>query len=65
MVVTEPLALRAASVELRQTVMRAETGLVVIDVQLACVRVADGRPARIPPRWREALLRLGAGQQEG
>ncbi len=64
-VVTEPLALRAASVELRQTVMRAGTRLVVIDIQLVAVRVADGRPGRIPPRWREALLRLGAGQREG
>jgi len=64
-VVTEPLALRAASVELRQTVTRAETPLVVIDIQLAAVRITDGRPGRIPPRWREALLRLGVGQQEG
>ncbi len=64
-VVTEPLALRAASVELRQTVTRGEASLVVIEIQLASVRVADGRPGRIPPRWREALLRLGAGQQKG
>ncbi len=64
-VTTEPLALRAASVELRQTVTRGDTRLVVIEIQLASVRIADGRPGRIPPRWREALLRLGAGQQEG
>ncbi len=64
-VVTQPVAMRAASVDLRQTVTRADTRLVVIDIQLAAVRVADGRPGRIPPRWREALLRLGVGQQEG
>jgi acyl-CoA thioester hydrolase len=58
--VTRALALRGATVELRQSVMRETTQdhLATADVLLACVRVADGRPARIPPRWRDALTTL-------
>ena len=28
------------------------------DVDLVCVRETDGRPSRIPDRWREALIAL-------
>ena len=59
-VITEPLAVRAASVDLRQGVVRLpERKLVVLEVQLACVRLSDQRPARLPARWREALLAMG------
>ncbi len=42
-------------------------------VRLACVRAADGRPVRIPARWRTALADLagpvpdagGAGRRDG
>jgi acyl-CoA thioester hydrolase len=57
-VVTEPLAIRAASVDLRQRVVRIEQqqrSLAVLEVQLACVRLSDQRPGRVPARWREAL----------
>jgi len=57
-VITEPSAVRAASVELRQRVVRMqrpERDLVVLEVQLACVRLSDQRPGRLPARWREAL----------
>jgi acyl-CoA thioester hydrolase len=60
-VVTEPLAVRAASVDLRQRVVRMqqpERNLAVLEVQLACVRLSDQRPARLPARWREALLAM-------
>ena len=62
-VVTEVLAVRAASVELRQVVARADDPsrhLVALEVLLAGVRNSDQRPGRIPPRWREALLSLSA-----
>ena len=62
-VVTEPQAVRAASADLRQIVWRGEARLVEIFLQLACVRLSDGRPARLPPRWRvalEAMLMDGA-----
>jgi acyl-CoA thioester hydrolase len=54
-VVTQALRIGGASVDLVQTVMREETRLASLEVGLACVRVADGRPGRIPPRWRAAL----------
>ena len=60
LVVTRPLALRAASVELCQTILRQgeERPLVVLEALLACVRVADQRPGRLPERWRNALMSL-------
>ena len=48
----------AASAELRQDFARADTPqrvLASIDIQLACVRLADQRAVRMPPRWRQAL----------
>jgi acyl-CoA thioester hydrolase len=56
-VLTETRSIRGASAELRQSVTRAGAVLVALDVQLACVGIADGRPARIPQRWRDALER--------
>ncbi len=60
LVVTRPLLVRAASVELRQSIFRhgEDRPLVVLEVLLACVRTADQRPARIPERWRAALISL-------
>lgn len=67
-VLTRVLAIGAASVVLRQAFHRAgESGraLAVAEIQLACVRTEDMRPARIPPRWREKLATLaGAGEPQ-
>jgi acyl-CoA thioester hydrolase len=63
-VATEGVALAGASVSLRQTFVRAGEAqpLAVLDLLLACVRLADHRPARLPVRWREAFKRLvGSG----
>jgi acyl-CoA thioester hydrolase len=49
---TEVTGLWAARVELRQVVRRGRVALAELSVGLACVRVADGRAARIPARWR-------------
>ncbi len=56
-VVTQTLALAGASMQLRQVVTRPadDAVLVVAEIQLVCVRVADQRPARIPPRWRDGF----------
>jgi len=54
-VVTESLALGAATVRIRQDFWAAGKQLVALRIELACVRARDGRPARIPPRWRQAL----------
>ncbi len=60
LVVTRKLLLRAASVELRQSIFRTgeDRPLVVLEVLLACVRAADQRPGRVPERWRAALISL-------
>lgn len=60
LVATRTLVLRAASVALRQTFFRngEDRPLVELEVLLACVRVTDQRPARVPERWRVALLSL-------
>lgn len=60
-VVTRALRIGGASVDLVQNVMREATLLASLEVGLACVRLADGRPGRIPPRWRAALARFAGG----
>ena len=57
---TSTLAVGAATVDLRQDVVRAGDGTLLarLELQLVCGRISDQRPARIPPRWREAMLRL-------
>ncbi len=62
-VLTRLLALRPASVLLRQSFFRAgeERMLVDAEVLLVSVRVEDGRPrpAPLPEKWRSALRNLG------
>ena len=54
-VTTETVALGGASVVVRQTFGVGERPVGVLQVKLACIRQADGRPARIPARWRASL----------
>jgi acyl-CoA thioester hydrolase len=62
-VATRVLAVGAAKAELSQVIRRDADTLAEAKVLLACVRRGDGRPARIPPRWRDALEGLaGAGR---
>jgi len=44
-----------ASARLRQEVTEGETTVAVLTVWLVCVGLGDGRPARIPERWRIVL----------
>jgi acyl-CoA thioester hydrolase len=60
-VITTVLAVGAAKAELAQTIRRDEETLVAAEVVLACVRCDDGRPARIPSRWRHAMRELAQG----
>jgi acyl-CoA thioester hydrolase len=64
---TTTLSVGAAKVELRQDVVRDGDGVLLaqLELQLVSVRIADQRPARIPPRWREAMLRLAPEREEG
>jgi acyl-CoA thioester hydrolase len=58
-VVTRPMAIGGASIELSQTVLRrGGPTLVRLEIQLVCVGVADQRARRLPLRWREALRDL-------
>ena len=61
-VVTEPLAVGGASVTLRQDVRGAEGSFAVLTVRLA--RVGEGRPARLPQRWRAVLNDMCAAAQD-
>jgi len=54
-VVTGPWVVGAASVEVNQRFEVAGHKAAALLVKLACIRQADGRPARIPDRWRLAL----------
>lgn len=54
-VMTCALHVRAASAEIRQSFVRDGEALAEAAILLACVRLADGRPGRIPDRWRRAL----------
>ncbi|MFT8542185.1 tol-pal system-associated acyl-CoA thioesterase [Acetobacter sp.] len=57
-VTTRLTSLRAASCRLEQIVTRGAEVAAEVDVGLACVRAADGRPARFPPLWHDLLTRL-------
>jgi acyl-CoA thioester hydrolase len=62
---TETLELGGASALLRQSFRAGDELLAVLEIALACVRVADARPARIPARWRAALaVRPAVGAEE-
>jgi acyl-CoA thioester hydrolase len=59
---TEVLHVGGATVALRQGFQGEAGPLAVLEAGLACVRRGDGRPARIPDRWRSALAGdLGRG----
>jgi acyl-CoA thioester hydrolase len=63
-VVTEPLAVGGASVTLRQDVRGPEGSCAVLTVRLACVKPEEGRPARLPQRWRTVLNDMCAAAQD-
>ena len=54
-VVTGPWATGGASVNVRQRFEVAGQAVATLGIKFACVRQADGRPARMPDRWRVAL----------
>jgi acyl-CoA thioester hydrolase len=55
LVTTRLRELRAASMDLTQTVLRGEAVLARMQVGLVCVGADNLRPTRLPPPWREAL----------
>ena len=53
---TRITGLGGASATLCQEIRRDSDSLAVLRIGLACVRGADGRPARMPEPWRARLL---------
>jgi acyl-CoA thioester hydrolase len=53
-ITTERLGETGATLRLLQVFTRADGAVAArLEVELVCVSVATGRPARIPPRWRQ------------
>lgn len=61
-VTTETVAVGGASLALRQGFSVEAREIGVLRVKLACIRREDGRPARLPGKWRAAF---GAGEGAG
>lgn len=57
-IVTEALAVRGASLLLRQDVQGANGSCAVARIRLACVQLGGNKPGRIPRRWRDVLQAL-------
>ncbi|HEY4172975.1 MAG TPA: tol-pal system-associated acyl-CoA thioesterase [Rhodopila sp.] len=55
---TETSDVGGATVLLRQTVSSPRGVCATVRIKLACVRIGDNKPARIPPRWREVLAAM-------
>ena len=52
---TEALEVGGATVTLRQEVHGPQGPCAVLTVRLACVKPGDGKPGRLPQRWRAVL----------
>ena len=63
-VVTEPLEVGGATVTLRQDVRGPSGSCAVLTVRLACVKPGEGKPGRLPQRWRTVLTELCAAAQD-
>jgi acyl-CoA thioester hydrolase len=55
---TETLDVRGATVVLRQVVRGPDGICATLRIKLACVAIGGNKPARIPPRWRDALTAM-------
>jgi acyl-CoA thioester hydrolase len=62
---TEPMDVGGATVLLRQTVRGPQGVCATLRIKLACVRIGGSKPARIPPRWRDALNSLRHANDAG
>jgi len=55
---TETLEVGGATALLCQTVRGPQGICATLRIRLACIQIGRNKPARIPPRWREAMLNL-------
>jgi acyl-CoA thioester hydrolase len=60
---TEIIAVRGASIQMRQTVTRANEALVIMEVKLACMNF-DGGAVRIPEGVRNVMAELVISKSE-
>ncbi|HJO86401.1 MAG TPA: tol-pal system-associated acyl-CoA thioesterase [Rhodospirillales bacterium] len=60
---TEILAVRGTSIQMRQTVTRANEALVIMEVKLACMNF-DGGATRIPEKVRTVIAELVISKSE-
>ena len=63
-VLTEPIEVGGASVTVRQDVQGPEGSCAVLTVRLACVKPGEGKPGRLPPRWRAVLSDMRAAARD-
>ena len=57
-VITEPLAVGGASATLQQDVQGQDGSCAILTIRLACVRQGEGKPGRLPQRWRAVLSEM-------
>lgn len=57
-IVTEAMAVRGASVVLRQDIQGDAGSCAVASLRLACVQLGGNKPGRMPERWRAVLQAL-------
>ena len=62
-ITTDVLEVRGASMTVRQDFAVDGQAVGALRVALACVRRTDGRPARLPERWRAVWAGAGQGQE--
>jgi acyl-CoA thioester hydrolase len=62
---TETVDVGGASVLLRQTISGPPGVCAVVRVKLACVRSGGNKAARIPSRWRDAMVAMRTGGATG
>jgi acyl-CoA thioester hydrolase len=55
---TETMEVGGATVLLRQTVLGPNGICATLRIRLACIQIGKNRPARIPLKWRETMIKL-------
>ena len=63
-VLTEPIEVGGASLTVRQDVRGPEGSCAVLTVRLACVKPGEGKPGRLPQRWRTVLSDMRAAARD-
>jgi acyl-CoA thioester hydrolase len=62
---TDTMKVSGASILLRQTICGPHGVCAALRIKLACVRIGENRPARIPPEWREAMRMMRRDSTRG